>query len=87
MIPHVHAAGHLAYAKYAHLYLQQISEFLNKMTQDEFQELPSSGSFNIIRSSKLWAGVWSDMTMKQVLMWAMKTSGGFTRAADSPTVC
>ena len=27
MIPHVHAAGHLAYAKYTHLYLQQKSDF------------------------------------------------------------
>ena len=27
MISHVHAAGHLAYAKYTHLYLQQMSDF------------------------------------------------------------
>ena len=79
MIPHFHAAGHLAYAKYAHLYLQQMSDLENKMTEDEFQEFSSSGSFTIRRSDKLWAGVWSDMTIDQVLMRAMKTSGGLTR--------
>ena len=79
MIPHFHAAGHLAYAKYAHLYLQQMSDLENKMTEDEFQEFSSSGSFTIRRSDKLWAGVWSDMTIEQVLMRAMKTSGGLTR--------
>ena len=79
MIPYFHAPGHLAYAKYAHLYLQQMSDLDIKMTQDEFQEFSSSGSFTIRCSSKLWAGVWNDMTIEQVLMRAMKTSGGLTR--------
>ena len=81
-IPHFLPAGHLAYAKYAHLSLH-MSDLENKMTQDEFQEFSSSGSFTIIRSAKLWAGVWSDMTIEQVMMRAMKSSGGM--AADSST--
>ena len=48
------------------------------MTQDECQEFSSSGSFTIRRSAKLWAGVWSDMTIEQVLMRAMKSSGFLT---------
>ena len=73
MIPHFLAAGHLAYAKYARLYLQQMSDLENKMTEDEFHEFSSSGSFTIRRSAKLWAGVWNDMTIEQVLMLAMKS--------------
>ena len=83
MIPHFLAAGHLAYATCAHLYLQMY-DLENIMTRDEFQEFSSSGSFIIRRSAKLWAGVWSDMTIEQVLMRAMKSSGGM--AADSSRV-
>ena len=71
----------LAYAKYAHLYLQQMYDLENKMTQDEFHEFSSSGSFTIRRmpSVKLLAGVWNDMTiLEQVLMRTMKSSGGVT---------
>ena len=80
MLPHFLATGHLAYAKYAHLYLQQMYDLENKMTHDEFQEFSSSGSFTIRRrpSAKLWTGVWNDMTIEQVLMRAMKSSGGIT---------
>ena len=79
MIPHFHAAGHLAYAKYAHLYLQQMSKLDAKMTPAEFQKFSSMGNFTIRRSDKMWAGVWTDMTIEQVLMRAIKTSGGLTR--------
>ena len=84
MIPHFLAVGHLAYAKYAHLYLQQMSNLENKMTEDEVHEFSSSGSLTIRRSAKLWAGVWNDMTIEQVLMLAMKSYGGM--GADSSTV-
>ena len=80
MIPHFLATGNLAYAKYVHLYLQQMSDLENKMTHDEFQEFSSSGTFTIRRmpSAKLWTGLWNDMTIEQVLMRAMKSSGGIT---------
>ena len=76
MIPHFLAASYLAYAKYAHLYLQQMSDLENKMTEDGFHEFSSSGSFTIRRSAKLWAGVWNDI--EQVLMRAMRSSGCLT---------
>ena len=37
------------------------------------------GFFTVRRSNKLWAGIWTDMTIEQVLMRAMKTNGGLTR--------
>ncbi len=78
MMPHFHAAGHFAYAKYAHLYLQEMSELEDKMATDEFRQF-TSGYFTVRRSERVWAGVWTDMTIEQVLMKAMKTSGGLVR--------
>ena len=73
MLPYLHAAGHLAYARSAHLYAQQI-EGLNS----EVQHLLESGYVTIRRSDKFWGGKWSDMTIQQVLMMAIKTSEGLT---------
>ena len=74
MLPYLHAAGHLHYAKSAHLYVQQMEE-LPAEIDILFAE---SGYFTIRRSDKFWAGVWSDMTIEPVLMRAIKTSGGLT---------
>ena len=63
MIPHFHAAGHLA--NYAHLYLQQMSQLAEKMTPTEFERFTSKGNFTICRSETMWAGVWTDMTIEQ----------------------
>ena len=37
------------------------------------------GYFTIRRTSKVWYVVWSDMTVEQVLMRALKTTGGFIK--------
>ena len=74
MLPYLHAAGHLPYAKSAHLYVQQMED-LNSEVESMFVE---SGYFTIRRTDKLWSGVWSDMTIEQVLMRAMKATGGLT---------
>ena len=79
MLPYFHASAHLAYAKCAHLYLQQMSTLEGKMLPNEFQAFTSKGYFTVRQTDKMWAGVWTDMTMEQVLMQAMKTSGGLTR--------
>jgi hypothetical protein len=79
MIPFFHAAGHLAYAKYSHLYLQDMMMLGNKMSEKEFKLFTNDGYFTIRRSDKFWSGLWSDMTIEQTLMRSMKTSGGFTR--------
>ena len=78
MIPHFNAAGHLAYVKYSHLYLQQMSQLETKMTPSELERFTSKGNFTIRRSDKMWAGVWTDITLEQVLMPTMKTAGGLT---------
>ncbi|XP_028418322.1 uncharacterized protein LOC114543611 [Dendronephthya gigantea] len=79
MLPYFHASAHLAYAKCAHLYIQQMSTLEEKMLPNEFEAFTSKGYFTVRRTDKMWAGVWTDMTIEQVLMRAMKTSGGLTR--------
>ena len=49
------------------------------MDPDEFQAYTEKGLFIIRRSNRFWCCVWSDMTIEQVLMRAMKVSGGLTR--------
>ena len=79
MIPYLHAAGHLNYAKSAHIYLQQMHELQGKMTQKEFEEFATQGYFTLRRSDRFWPGIWTDMTFEQVLMRSIKTNGGLIR--------
>ena len=46
---------------------------------DEFNMFTNKGFFTIRRSDTFWSGIWADMTIEQVLMRAIKTSGGLTR--------
>ena len=78
MIPYFHAAGHLAYAQSAHLYLQQMSKLKERMSEYEYQYYTQKAGFTIRRTYKLWAGIWIDMTIEQVVMRQMKVSGGLT---------
>lgn len=79
MIPHLHAAGHLSYAKSTRLYLQQMEDISLHMDHEELEKMTSAGYFTIRRSDKFWCGVSSDMAIEQGLMRSMKTSGGLTR--------
>ena len=74
MLPYFHASAHLA-----NLYLQQMSTLEDKMLPNEFEAFTSKGYFTVRRTDKMWAGVWTDMTIERVLMRAMKTSRGLTR--------
>ena len=49
------------------------------MKPEEFEKFTSQGYFTIRRSDKFWSGIWTDMTIEQVLMRSIKTSGGLTR--------
>ena len=78
LIPYLHAAGHLAYAKSCHLYLQDMYNLHQRMPEEDFVKFTKKGFFTIRRSNKNWAGLWSDITVEQTLMRTMKTSGGLT---------
>ena len=78
MLPILHAAGHLNYAKSAQVYLQQMHNLEAIMKPMEFQKFTSEGYFTIRRSDKFWSGIWTYMTIEEVLMHSIKTSGGLT---------
>ena len=79
MLPYFHVAGHLAYAKLDHLYVQQMMELHNIMPEKEYDQFTDQGYFTIRRSDKFWDGVFSDQTIEQFLMRLLKTSDGMTR--------
>ncbi|GBP17709.1 hypothetical protein EVAR_102235_1 [Eumeta japonica] len=43
----------------------------------------TEGFFTIRRTHKFWSGVWTDMTIEQVLMRSMKTQGGLTHGREN----
>ena len=79
MIPYLHGTGHLHYAKSSQVYLQQMIKLERDMTPEEFNKFATKGFFTIRRSDKFWSGIWTDMTIEQVVMRAIKTNGGLTR--------
>ncbi|ELT96415.1 hypothetical protein CAPTEDRAFT_203052 [Capitella teleta] len=79
MIPYFHAAGHLAYAKSARIYLQQMQALQTTMNETEFGKFTKDGYFTIRRKDNLWGGIISDQSIEQNLMRLLKISGGMTR--------
>ena len=47
MLPHFHAAGHIAYAKSAHLYTHQMLELPHNMPAEEYRQFTEKGFFTI----------------------------------------
>lgn len=78
MVPYFHATGHNLYAKSAHLYLQDMRELPESMNENEYELFTTEGFFTIRQTEKFWSGVWTDMTIEQVLMRSMKTQYGLT---------
>ena len=76
MIPLFHAAGHLAYAKSARLYLDQMRELEKKMSPEQFAKFAGRGFFTIRRADGFWSGNFTDQVIEQDLMRLVKTSGG-----------
>ena len=83
MIPYFHAAGHLAYAKSARLYLQQMKSLESTMSVNEHSQFTDKGYFTVRRTDRVWSGNFTDQTIEQDLMRLFKSSGGMTRV---PTV-
>ena len=78
MLPYFHSAGHILYAKSAHLYAQQMSELESHLSPTEFKQFTSNGFFTVRRSERFWSGTWTDMIIEQCLMRSMKSIGGLT---------
>lgn len=78
MIPIFFAAGRHLYAKYSILYLQNMRQLNTIMDVFEYDNFVNKGYFTIRRSDRFWSGVWSDMTIEQVLMRSIKCMGGLT---------
>lgn len=78
IIPFFHASAHNNYSKCAHLYLQDMLKLKENMNPHQYERFTTEGFFTIRRTEKFWSGVWTDMTIEQVLMRAMKTQGGLT---------
>ena len=72
MLHTLHTVGHLPYAKSAQLYLQEMERLEELLPADDFEKYINQGYFTIRRTNKFWAGVWNDMTIKQMLMKMMK---------------
>lgn len=78
MIPFFFASGHHLYAKACLLYVQQMLNLRNIMDVIEYDKFCNQGFNTIRRSNRFWCGIWSDMTIEQVLMRAIKCTGGLT---------
>ena len=74
MLPHFHAAGHIAYAKSAHLYTQQMLELPHKMPAEEYRQFTEKGFFTI--------GYWRDFRME---CFQTKPSSNSVEARARPT--
>ncbi|KAJ8880709.1 hypothetical protein PR048_017179 [Dryococelus australis] len=78
MSPLLHAAGHLHYAKCAHIYVQQMEELPSRMPPYEYTRFVQEGAFTVRRGHEFWSGTWSDMVIEQNLMRSMKVKGGLS---------
>ena len=79
MLPTFHAAGHTAYAKSAQLYLQQMERLESVLPPTDFEKYTNNGYFTVRRTNRFWAGIWTDMTIEQVVMKNLKGRHGVTR--------
>ena len=72
------ATGHIHYAKSSRLYLQ----LMHDLPTDYpwlFEAFEKHGFHTVRRSERYWSGLWTDLTIEQVLMRSIKTRGGLTR--------
>ena len=72
------ATGYVHYAKCGRLYLQKMLdlEITFPWVHAKFKE----GGFHTVHcSERFWAGLWTDLTIEQVMMRSIKSQGGLTR--------
>ncbi|XP_043269016.1 uncharacterized protein Nepl16 isoform X1 [Venturia canescens] len=78
MIPFFFSSGHHLYAKACLLYVQKMSSLRTAMDFVEYDKFCKQGYYTIRRSNRFWSGLWTDLTIEQVLMRSIKCSGGLT---------
>ena len=72
------ATGHINYAKSARLYLQMMND-LPSTFPDLHEQFTHNGYHVVRRSDRFWNGIWTDMSIEQMLMRSLKTRGGLIR--------
>ena len=68
------ATGHNNYAKSCRLYLQSIAEL--QKNQPEFYDKFLKGNYTIRRTLKNWSGIWTDLSIEQILIGSLKARSG-----------
>ena len=66
------------YTKSAHLHIQKMLE-LETTHPWVYTNFAEHGYHTVRQSDRYWTGLWTDLIIEQVLMRALKTSGGLTR--------
>ena len=72
------ATGHINYAKSSRLYLQLMLELPTNHPW-LYECFIERGFHSVRRSSRYWAGLWTDLIIEQVMMRSIKSRGGLTR--------
>ena len=72
------ATGHIHYAKSCRMYLQTMLELPSKHPWLH-EQFAVKKLFTVRRSQRYWAGLWTDLTIEQVLMRSLKNRGDMTR--------
>ena len=72
------ASGHHNYAKCGRLYVQMIQE-MSETHPWLWHQFVDSGCHAVQRSGRPWTGIWTDLSIEQILMRALKSRGGLTR--------
>ena len=72
------ATGRFHYTKSARLYLQTMMKLPEKYPW-LYNQLAVNKLFSVRRSSHKWAGLWTDLSIEQILMKSIKSRGGLTR--------
>ena len=78
MLPYFVAAGHYFYAKSAYVYLSMM--FKLELDHPEAYRHFKAGHHVLRRTDRFLGGLWTDLTIEQILMRSVKSSGGLTEA-------
>ena len=68
------ATAHNNYAKTCRLYLQSVDK-LEKNHPQIFEQF-SFGNHTVRRTAMIWSGLWTDLSIEQILMKSLKGRGG-----------